>query len=60
MNNKTAFDAEEYNKKITATVPYYNEFYEQITRTVRLLNINGAYDWMSGAQRVLLRKIKYR
>lgn len=45
MNNKTAFNAEEYNKKITATVPYYNEFYEQIIQTVKLLSINGIY-WL--------------
>lgn len=40
-DNKSAFNSNEYDKKIRQTLPYYNEFYEQIIELVKTFNYNS-------------------
>lgn len=40
-DNKSAFHANEYDKKIKQTIPYYNEFYEQIIDLVKTFHYNS-------------------
>ena len=37
-DNKSAFDSIEYDSKIKQTLPYYDEFYEQIIELVKIFN----------------------
>ncbi|MCM1330362.1 MAG: class I SAM-dependent methyltransferase [Ruminococcus sp.] len=39
-DNKSAFDTIEYDRKIKQTLPYYDEFYEQVTELVKIFNFN--------------------
>ena len=34
-DNRSAFQSEEYDKKIKQTLPYYEDFYRQITELVK-------------------------
>ena len=40
-DNKSAFSAKEYDLKIKKTLPYYDDFYEQIIELVDVCNYNG-------------------
>lgn len=39
-DNKSAFDSIEYDSKIKQTLPYYDEFYEQVIELVKIFNFN--------------------
>lgn len=44
-DNKSAFRSDDYDKKIKQTLPYYDEFYEQVIDLVKILNHN-AVRWL--------------
>lgn len=44
-DNKSAFRASNYDRKIKQTLPYYDEFYEQVVELVKILNHN-AVRWL--------------
>lgn len=44
-DNKSAFNSIEYDRKIKQTLPYYDEFYEQVIELVKLFNYN-ALRWL--------------
>lgn len=44
-DNKSAFNSTEYDRKIKQTLPYYDEFYEQVIELVKTLNQN-ALRWL--------------
>ncbi len=39
-DNKSAFSSVEYDRKIKQTLPYYDEFYEQVIELVKIFNYN--------------------
>lgn len=39
-DNKSAFNSTEYDSKIKQTLPYYDEFYEQVIELVKIFNFN--------------------
>ena len=44
-DNKSAFNSNEYDRKIKQTLPYYNEFYEQVIELVKVFH-NSAITWL--------------
>ena len=48
-DNKTAHSSGEYNVKIRQTIPYYEEFYRQITELVKIVK-SPAVSWLSNMQ----------
>lgn len=44
-NNKSAFDSREYDRKIQQTLPYYDEFYEQVIALVKAYK-NPTTKWL--------------
>lgn len=44
-DNKSAFSSTEYDRKIKQTLPYYDEFYEQVIELVKLFDYN-AVRWL--------------
>ncbi len=44
-DNKSAFSSTEYDRKIKQTLPYYDEFYEQVIELVKIFNHN-AVRWL--------------
>ena len=44
-DNKSAFRSGEYDRKIKQTLPYYDEFYEQVIDLVKILKCN-AVSWL--------------
>lgn len=45
-DNKSAFLSNEYDKKIKQTIPYYDEFYEQIIELVRVYYDKRGLTWL--------------
>ena len=45
-DNNSAFNSNEYDKKIKDTLPYYEEFYNQITDVVNIYYNNRPVDWL--------------
>lgn len=45
-DNNTAFNSNEYDKKIKNTLPYYEEFYNQIIDVVNIYYENRSVDWL--------------
>ena len=41
--NKSAFRPDDYDEKIKQTLPYYDEFYEQVIDLVKILNHNAEF-----------------
>lgn len=44
-DNKSAFNSNEYDRKVKQTLPYYNEFYEQVIELVKVFH-NSAITWL--------------
>ncbi|NLG04373.1 MAG: class I SAM-dependent methyltransferase [Clostridia bacterium] len=44
-DNTTPMTAAEYDQKINRTIPYYSEFYKQVTSVVRQCGFKQ-YDWL--------------
>lgn len=44
-DNKSAFRSDSYDRKIKQTIPYYDEFYEQVIELVKIFNHN-AVRWL--------------
>ena len=44
-DNKSAFSADSYDEKIRQTLPYYDEFYEQIIALIKVYN-HSAVKWL--------------
>lgn len=44
-DNKSAFRSDNYDRKIKQTIPYYDEFYEQVIELVKIFNHN-AVRWL--------------
>lgn len=54
-NSQTAFSAENYDKDILNTIPYYDEVYNQIADVVSAAFLNRKVSWLDiGCGTVLL------
>lgn len=44
-DNQSAFRSNDYDRKIKQTLPYYDQFYEQVIELIKVMNDN-AVRWL--------------